>query len=299
MDTIREEQYSRMRLFGALKNIARKLTGKTVLDEDTAEELEEALIGADVAYETVTKILQRLHDSKAHPEGVEAGLREIICELMGADGPQGLVYGPQPPTVIFVAGVNGVGKTTTIAKLAHLYRREGKRVLLCAADTFRAAAIEQLEIWAGRVGADIVKGQPGADPAAVVFDGINAARARGADVVIVDTAGRLHTKSNLMEELRKIVRTVEKTAGRPPDETLLVLDATTGQNAIAQAREFLNAINVTGLVLSKMDSSARGGTVLSIRDELGVPVRYIGTGEKVEDLELFDPREFARQLLEG
>jgi fused signal recognition particle receptor len=284
VDTIREEQYSRMRLFGALKNIARKLTGKTVLDEDTAEELEEALIGADVAYETVTKILQRLHDSKAHPEGVEAGLREIICELMGADGPQGLVYGPQPPTVIFVAGVNGVGKTTTIAKLAHLYRREGKRVLLCAADTFRAAAIEQLEIWAGRVGADIVKGQPGADPA---------------DVVIVDTAGRLHTKSNLMEELRKIVRTVEKTAGRPPDETLLVLDATTGQNAIAQAREFLNAINVTGLVLSKMDSSARGGTVLSIRDELGVPVRYIGTGEKVEDLELFDPREFARQLLEG
>jgi len=148
------------------------------------------------------------------------------------------------------------------------------------------------------VGADIVKGQPGADPAAVVFDGINAARARGADVVIVDTAGRLHTKSNLMEELRKIVRTVEKTAGRPPDETLLVLDATTGQNAVAQAREFLNAINVTGLVLSKMDSSARGGTVLSIRDELGVPVRYIGTGEKAEDLEPFDAREFARRLFE-
>ncbi len=287
-----------MRLFGALRNIASRLTGKTVLDDETEEELEEALIAADVAYETVEKILSRLRESKAHPEGVQAGLQQAIADLMQGSGGSSVNEGPTPPTVIFVAGVNGVGKTTTIAKLAHHYARNGRKVLLSAADTFRAAAIDQLEIWAGRVGAEIVKSQPGADPAAVVFDSVSAARSRSVDVVLVDTAGRLHTKSNLMEELKKISRAVEKANGRPPDETLLVLDATTGQNAISQARVFLDAIKVTGLVLSKMDSSARGGTVISIRDELGVPVKFIGTGEKPGDLEQFDPARFARALFD-
>lgn len=287
-----------MRLFGAFRNIARKLTGKTVLDDETAEELEEALLAADVGYETVEQVMGRLLETRSHPEGVQAALKNVLVEIMGEDEAVRLADASQKPLVIFVAGVNGVGKTTTIAKLAHLYRKQGKSVLLSAADTFRAAAIDQLEIWAERVGAAIVKHQPGADPAAVVYDTINAAKARGSDVVIVDTAGRLHTKANLMEELKKISRTVEKAHGRTPDETLLVLDATTGQNAISQAREFLNAIEVTGLVLSKMDSSARGGTVIAIKQELGVPVKFVGTGEKLDDLDKFDAGQFVDGLFE-
>lgn len=287
-----------MRFPGVFRNIARRLAGKTILDASTAEELEEALLGADVGFETVEKLLKRLEDSAAHAEGVQACLRDSLVELLSSGGSAAVNEGPEKPGVIFVAGVNGVGKTTTIAKLAHFYRKQGREVLLSAADTFRAAAIDQLEIWAGRVGAPIVKHKPGADPAAVVFDSVSAARARGMDLVIVDTAGRLHTRQNLMEELKKITRSVEKANGRPPDETLLVLDATTGQNAIAQAREFMNAISVTGLVVAKMDSSARGGTVISIMDELGVPVKLIGTGEKLDDLEVFDPGKFVEMLFE-
>ena len=287
-----------MRFPGVFRNIARRLAGKTILDASTAEELEEALLGADVGFETVEKLLKGLEDSSAHAGGVQAGLRESIVGLLSSGGAAAVNEGREKPGVIFVAGVNGVGKTTTIAKLAHFYKKQGREVLLSAADTFRAAAIDQLEIWAGRVGAPIVKHKPGADPAAVVFDSVSAARARGMDLVIVDTAGRLHTRQNLMEELKKITRSVEKANGRPPDETLLVLDATTGQNAVAQAREFMNAIPVTGLVLAKMDSSARGGTVISIMDELGVPVKLIGTGEKLDDLEVFDPSKFVEMLFE-
>lgn len=285
-----------MRFLGVFRNIAKKVQGKTILDRATEEELEEALLGADVSYETVEKILDRVRDSRRHAEGVQAGLRDALVEMMSAGPSAGTAVPGSKPTVIFVSGVNGVGKTTTIAKLAYRYGQQGKQVLLAAADTFRAAAIDQLEIWAERVGAQIVKHAPGADPAAVVFDSISAAKARGVDVVIVDTAGRLHTKSNLMEELKKITRAVEKANERGPDETLLVLDATTGQNAVAQAREFLAAVDVTGLALAKMDSSARGGAVISIRDELGVPVRYIGTGEQPGDLEEFDPEQFVESL---
>jgi len=287
-----------MRIFGVFKNIGARLTGKTVLDEQTADELEEALIQADVALDTVDRIMERLRETKAHPDGVQASLRQVLAEILHAHGDNRLCTAPEPPAVIFLAGVNGVGKTTTIAKLAHRYIRQGQPVLLAAADTFRAAAIDQLEIWAGRVGADIVKHKPGADPAAVVYDAVSAAKARGTGVVIVDTAGRMHTKSNLMDELRKISRSVEKANGREPDETLLVLDATTGQNAVAQAREFMNAIPVTGLVLAKMDSSARGGTAISIADELGCPVKLIGTGESLDDLQDFDAEQFVASLFE-
>ena len=202
------------------------------------------------------------------------------------------------PSVILVIGVNGVGKTTTIGKLAARFRDEGKKVILGAADTFRAAAIEQLEIWADRSGADIVKHTQGADPAAVVFDSVAAAKARGADVVICDTAGRLHNKKNLMDELAKINRIIDRELPEADKEVLLVLDATTGQNAVNQAREFKNAAGITGIVLTKLDGTARGGVVLAIREDLDVPVKFIGVGEGVDDLQPFDPEDFARGLFE-
>jgi fused signal recognition particle receptor len=196
-----------------------------------------------------------------------------------------------------MVGVNGTGKTTTIAKLAARFQREGRSVLLAAADTFRAAAIDQLAVWADRLGADIVQQQPGSDPAAVVFDSIAAARARDIDVVMADTAGRLHTKHNLMEELKKMDRVARRELGRAPDETLLVLDGTTGQNALIQAQEFGAAVGVTGIVMTKLDGTAKGGTVITIAEEVGLPVKVIGTGEKIEDLEDFDPQDFAEALL--
>jgi fused signal recognition particle receptor len=194
-------------------------------------------------------------------------------------------------------GVNGTGKTTTIAKLAYRFQRQGKEVLLAAADTFRAAAIDQLQVWADRLRVEMVRHQHGGDPAAVLFDSIRAARARGSDIVIADTAGRLHTKRHLMEELKKVSRVAERELGRPPDETLLVLDATTGQNALTQAQEFTAAVGLSGVVVTKLDGTAKGGTVLTITEELGLPVKLIGVGEKVEDLEDFDPREFAASLV--
>lgn len=287
-----------MRLFWAIRNLAKKMVGKTVLDDATAEELEEALIEADVAYDTVERLLKQVENSRAHQDGIQAGLREALVEALSAQQSGALNLPGPVPSVIFVTGVNGVGKTTSIAKLGYMLQEQGKSVLLAAADTFRAAAIDQLGIWAERLGVQIVKHAPGADPAAVVFDAVSAAKARSIDVVIVDTAGRLHTKGNLMEELKKICRAVEKANGRGPDESLLVLDSTTGQNAVAQAKEFMAAVPVTGLILAKMDSSARGGVIISIKEQLGLPVKLIGTGEQLTDMEVFDPEHFVNSLFE-
>ena len=270
----------------------------TKIDEELFEELEEILIMGDVGAPTAGRICDELRRKvKAwgvtDPEAVRGLLYETVAEMLR--GGQELRLTTKP-SVILVIGVNGVGKTTTIGKLAARFRAEGKKVVLGAADTFRAAAIEQLEIWAERAGADIVKHTQGADPAAVVFDSIAAAKARGADVVICDTAGRLHNKKNLMDELAKISRIIDRELPDADKEVLLVLDATTGQNAVNQAREFKNAAGITGIVLTKLDGTARGGVVLAIREDLDVPVKFIGVGEGVDDLQPFDPDDFARGI---
>ena len=270
----------------------------TKIDEDLFEELEEILIMGDVGAPTAGRICDELRRKVKErgvtdPEAVRGLLYETVAEMLR--GGQELRLTTKP-SVILVIGVNGVGKTTTIGKLAARFRAEGKKVVLGAADTFRAAAIEQLEIWAERAGADIVKHTQGADPAAVVFDSIAAAKARGADVVICDTAGRLHNKKNLMDELAKISRIIDRELPDADKEVLLVLDATTGQNAVNQAREFKNAAGITGIVLTKLDGTARGGVVLAIREDLDVPVKFIGVGEGVDDLQPFDPDDFARGI---
>jgi len=282
--------------------VSELLSRERPVDDELFDELEELLIQADVGMQTTARLVEDLR-RRARREGwrdparVREELRSALVGILDGDqAHRGPASSPERPNVYLIVGVNGVGKTTTIAKLAHRYKNEGKKVILSAADTFRAAAIDQLEIWANRVGVDIVKHRPGADPAAVVFDTLQAAKARGADVVIVDTAGRLHTRANLMEELKKIGRVVERELGRRPEETLLVLDATTGQNAVSQAREFLSAVNVTGIALAKLDGTAKGGIVITIRQELGLPIKLVGTGEKMEDLEDFDPREFVQAL---
>jgi len=259
-------------------------------------DLEAALIQVDVGVTATAVILERLRARRDARDiaSVRQALRAIIIELLGESEPLRL---DPPPAAIIVLGVNGVGKTTTIGKLAYRLTRDGKRVLLAAADTFRAAAIDQLEIWAKRVRSEVVRHAEGADPAAVVFDAIAAAKARGIDVLIVDTAGRLHTKVNLMEELKKINRVVARELADHPVERLLVLDASMGQNAITQARIFKDAVDVTGLVVAKLDGTARGGAVIAIAHELRLPVRFIGIGEQLEDLHPFDPREFAEALL--
>ena len=264
----------------------------TKIDEELFEELEEILIMGDVGAPTAGRICDELRRKVKErgvtdPEAVRGLLYETVAEMLR--GGQELRLTTKP-SVILVIGVNGVGKTTTIGKL------EGKKVVLGAADTFRAAAIEQLEIWAERAGADIVKHTQGADPAAVVFDSIAAAKARGADVVICDTAGRLHNKKNLMDELAKISRIIDRELPDADKEVLLVLDATTGQNAVNQAREFKNAAGITGIVLTKLDGTARGGVVLAIREDLDVPVKFIGVGEGVDDLQPFDPDDFDRGI---
>lgn len=270
------------------------------IDEDMLEELEEILISADVGVATASEILDKLRDTIA-TEGLtkaseaKKALGDILIDAIGDGEPLML---ETKPSVILVIGVNGVGKTTTIAKIANNLIKQRKKVLLAAADTFRAGAIEQLSIWAERIDADIVKHTEGADPAAVVFDAISAAKSRGSDVVIVDTAGRLHNKKNLMDELAKINRVIGRELPDASRETLLVLDATTGQNAVNQAKEFKNAANITGLVLTKLDGSAKGGIVFSIKKELGLPIKYIGVGEKVDDMEVFDAKDFVSALFE-
>ena len=270
----------------------------TKIDEELFEELEEILIMGDVGAATAGRICEELRrrvkeQGITDPEKIKGLLVDIVADMLR--GGQELHLDTKP-SVILVIGVNGVGKTTTIGKLAARFREEGKKVVLGVADTFRAAAIEQLEIWADRAGASIVKHAQGADPAAVVFDSIAAAKARGADVVICDTAGRLHNKKNLMEELSKISRVIDRELPGADKEVLLVLDATTGQNAVSQAREFKNAAGITGIVLTKLDGTARGGVVLAIREDLDVPVKFIGVGEGVDDLQPFDPDDFARGI---
>ncbi len=272
----------------------------TKIDEELFEELEEMLITADCGATTSAKICDELRSKvkktgTKDPEEVKNLLCETIAEMM--EGEQELNLETKP-SIILVIGVNGVGKTTTIGKMANQLRDSGKKILVAAADTFRAAAIEQLEIWTNRAGCDIVKHSEGADPAAVVFDAIAAAKARNVDVVIVDTAGRLHNKVGLMNELAKISRIIERELPDASREVLLVLDATTGQNAVNQAREFKNAAGITGIVLTKLDGTARGGVVIAIKEELGVPVKYIGVGEKIDDLQPFVPADFARALFD-
>ena len=270
------------------------------VDEDFLEELEEILICADTGMDTTTEIIDTLRakikeDRISGSDDVLLALKEIMADLIGEGGTLML---DSAPSVILVIGVNGVGKTTSIAKIANNLKKDGKQVLLCAADTFRAAAIDQLQIWADRCGVDIIKHTEGADPAAVVYDAANAAKSRKSDVLIIDTAGRLHNKKNLMDELAKISRVLDRELPDSTRETLLVLDATTGQNAINQAKEFTNAASITGLVLTKLDGTAKGGCILSIKKELGIPVKFIGVGEAIDDMEKFDTKEFVRALFD-
>jgi len=276
------------------------LASFTGADDDFFDELEETLILADLGAATAAAAVGSLREA-AKREGyrtggeIKAALADILAGQLGKGG--GMDLGTKP-SVILVIGVNGVGKTTTIGKLALRYASEGKKVLLCAGDTFRAAAGEQLSVWARRAGADIVRRDEGADPASVIFDGINAAKARGADIIICDTAGRLHNKSNLMNELSKISRIIDRELPGADRETLLVLDATTGQNGLIQARQFKESANITGIVLTKLDGTAKGGIVYAIAAELNVPVKLVGVGEKPEDLIDFDGREFSEAILE-
>ncbi|NLN81762.1 MAG: signal recognition particle-docking protein FtsY [Clostridiales bacterium] len=270
----------------------------TKIDNELFEELEEILIMADSGAATAAKICEELRKKVKEggitdPSQIKGLLSETVAELLRGGQEMKL---DSTPSVILVIGVNGVGKTTSIGKLAARYKAEGKKVILGAADTFRAAAIEQLDIWAQRSGVEIIKHSQGADPAAVVFDTIAAAKARHADIIICDTAGRLHNKKNLMDELSKIGRVIERELPGADKEVLLVLDATTGQNAVNQAREFKNAAGITGIILTKLDGTARGGVVLAIREDLDVPVKFVGVGEGIDDLQPFDPEEFAKGL---
>jgi fused signal recognition particle receptor len=269
------------------------------IDEEALEELEETLIAADVGTRAAGEIVEFIRDKaqKGEIQDYDAVMEYLRREMSAMLGPyQPLLISGERPYVILAIGVNGVGKTTTIGKLASRYISDGLSVILAAADTFRAAAIEQIEIWAKRSGAQIVKHQSGSDPAAVAFDAIEAARARDTDIVIVDTAGRLHTKTPLMEELKKISRVIDKGMPGAPHEVLLVVDATTGQNALRQAEMFLGAIGVTGIALTKLDGTAKGGIVFAIKRELGIPIRLIGVGEGVDDLRDFRPGEFVEAL---
>jgi fused signal recognition particle receptor len=287
---------TRKSVFGRLVN----LLGAGEIDEETWDDLEALLIQADIGMSTTVTVVERLRQRVAqegitHADQLEGVLREELRGLLPEPPP--LAIGePRLLTVVLVVGTNGSGKTTTIGKLAHRYREQGKKVLLSAGDTFRAAAIEQLQIWGERAGVPVLAGQPGADPGAVLYDSIRAARARGMDLIIADTAGRLHTKYNLMQELKKIRGVAEKNVHGAPHETLLVLDAPTGQNALVQAKHFQSVVDVTGVVLTKLDGTAKGGMVFAIHEELGLPVRFVGTGESIEDLAEFDADLFIEGL---
>jgi len=285
---------------GLLGAIRRLLPGSRTITPELCEELEAALLAADVGAASVSVLMEAVRElvrqaGEADASAVRAVLKKVMMDRLRA-GKQAepVVAGTH---VVLLVGVNGVGKTTTAGKLAGQFAKAGKRVVLVAGDTFRAAAGEQLEVWGRRVGADVIRHQAGGDPAAVAYDGVVAALARKADIVLVDTAGRLHTKSNLMEELRKVKRTLGKAMPGAPHDVLLILDATVGQNGLAQARQFHEALGVTGVVLTKLDGTARGGIVLAIAGDLGLPVRYVGVGEGVEDLQAFDPEAFVEALL--
>ncbi len=289
---------TRNNVSGAIDNV---LDSYTSIDQELFDELEEALVMGDVGVTTASEITLRLNDvvrkkGIKNPADVKSEIKEIVAEMLEGGEDMGLIT---IPSVILVIGVNGVGKTTTIGKLAARYKAEGKSVILAAADTFRAAAIDQLDVWAQRAGVDIVKHKEGADPAAVIFDTISAAKARGTEIIICDTAGRLHNKKNLMEELAKIYRVIDRELPYSDREVLLVLDATTGQNAVNQAREFAKIAEITGIILTKLDGTARGGVVLSIKNDLKVPVKFIGVGEGIDDLQPFNPKAFAEGLFEA
>jgi len=276
------------------------VTGRQHIDEEFYEELEEILIQSDVGVETSLSLVERVRkaakERKASSgEEVKEILKEEIQQMLAVGDPA-LNLQPGNLTVILVVGVNGAGKTTTIGKLAAGFTREGKKVVLAAADTFRAAAIDQLEVWAQRAGAQLIKHQEGSDPAAVAFDGLQAARARGADVLLVDTAGRLQNKKNLMHELNKIVRVLQREIPEAPHEVLLVIDATTGQNALSQALIFKETANVTGIVLTKLDGTAKGGVIIPVADQMRIPVKYVGVGEGIDDLKPFKAEEFVEAL---
>jgi fused signal recognition particle receptor len=274
------------------------------IDEDIFEELEATLIQADMGVKTTTELLEKMRtrvktDKLTDAEQLYSVLEEELISLMSHEtGDTSVPPQPTSPFVTLMIGVNGVGKTTTIGKLANIHHLNGKKVLVAASDTFRAAAVEQLEIWAERANAEIVKHKSGADPAAVAYDALSASISRGCDYLIIDTAGRLHTKTNLMEELKKIKRVLGKLDATAPHEVLMVLDATTGQNAISQARLFTEALGVTGIVLTKLDGTAKGGIVIAIQEEFGIPVKYIGVGESLDDLKPFHPDEFIKALFE-
>ncbi|RLT26678.1 MAG: signal recognition particle-docking protein FtsY [Chloroflexi bacterium] len=281
------------------------LFGGGDVTEELWESLEEVLIGADAGVTTTMDVLDRVRAQRPRDaEAVRSILRdELVAILEGAEAqPKGALWGegqPQPeaPAVVLIVGVNGTGKTTALARLAHAYQSEGLKVVAAAGDTFRAAAIDQIKHWGERLGFGVIAHQQGSDPAAIVFDAVEAAKARGADLLLIDTAGRLQNKQNLMDELTKIRRVIERHLGRGPDEVALVLDATTGQNGLSQARAFIEAVEVTGVILTKLDGTARGGIVFAIASELGLPVRFIGTGERPEDLAPFEPGPFVDALL--
>ncbi len=280
-----------------------RLLGRGVIDDQLYEELEEALLQADTHIEIATNIIEELRHAVRQekittPEGIKGRLKLTIQERFNQMNQVQLTKSVQSPTVYLFVGVNGAGKTTSIAKLASRLIRSGSKVLVAAGDTFRAAAIEQLEIWARRVGAEITLAQPGADAAAVIYDAIQSAKAKGIDYVLADTAGRQHSKQNLMNELEKITRVIIKALDRPADEVLLVLDANTGQNALRQAEEFLKTAGVTALVLTKLDGSARGGALIGVHERFKVPIKLIGLGEQAEDLKDFDSTEFVQNLFD-
>ena len=286
---------TRNNIISSVENV---LSSFTKIDEDLYEELEEALIMADIGVDTslyiIEKLREKVKDEKIHdPAEVKGAIIRVITEILEKDDEP---FELSHPSVVLIIGVNGVGKTTTIGKLTHNYMENGKTVLLAAADTFRAAAIDQLQVWADRNNAQLIKHQENSDPGAVVYDAVQAAKARNTDILICDTAGRLHNKKNLMEELRKIAKIVNKEYPDAKVETLLVLDATTGQNALQQAKLFKEVADITGLVLTKLDGTAKGGIVLAIKHEMNIPVRYIGVGEQIDDLQEFNSKDFAKAL---
>ncbi|MBK5272260.1 MAG: signal recognition particle-docking protein FtsY [Bacteroidia bacterium] len=290
---------------GFFAKISKAITGKSIVDEEVLDNLEEALVGADVGIETTIKIIDRIEKRVARDKYMSAAelnqmlQEEIEAILPDTSGPNNYAFDselPAKPYIILVVGVNGVGKTTTIGKLAYNFKQAGKSVLLGAADTFRAAAVDQLTIWSERAGVPIVKQDMGSDPAAVAFDTVQSAVARQTDIVLIDTAGRLHNKAHLMEELSKIKRVIQKVIPGAPHEVMLILDGSTGQNAVEQAKQFTAATDVTALSITKLDGTAKGGVVLAIADQFKIPVKFIGIGEKMEDLLVFDKHEFVNSL---